>query len=238
MDNATRFINAYNRIDNCLRSVYNFGPSMSFADIIRRCADKSYIVRANEQLLFDFSRLRNAIVHKSTEEMIIAQPHDDVTRQIEQLAKLISTPPSAVSLFGSRKVTLMHADTKLKDAIKMIIDTHYSNIPVYRGNQLKGILNNKIIVERIGGQIARGRSVDEYLESETAEGALNENYFGTYYKLCPASVTIDEVVEMFSQNRKLLAVLITRDGRRNQKSVCIITTYDLAKIYNTLDDYV
>lgn len=238
MDNATRFINAYNKIDNCLRSVYNFSPSMSFADMIRRCADKSYIVRANEQLLIDFSRLRNAIVHKSTVEMVIAQPHDNVTIQIEQLASLICAPPTALSLFGSRKVTTMPADIKLKDAIKLITDTHYSNIPVYKGNHLKGILNNKIIVDRIGAQIAKGRSVDEYLERETAEGALDESYFGTYYRLCPSGVTIDEVVELFSQHRKLLAVLITQDGLRNQKPMCIITTYDLAKIYNVLDDYV
>lgn len=237
MDNATRFITAYNKIDNCLRSIYNFSASMSFADMIRRCAEKNYVVRANESLLIDFSRLRNAIIHKSTQEMIIAEPHDDVTELIEHIAKLVCTPPSAVSLFGARKVITMPADTALKDAIKIITETRFSNIPVYKGKYLKGILNNKIIVDRIGAQIAKGRSVDEYLGTETAEGALDESYFGKYFKLCSASVTIDEVAELFVQNRKLIAALITENGRRDQKPICIITTYDLTKIYNELDNY-
>lgn len=57
MTNAVRFINAYNVIDNSLRSIYNYGTGVSFTELIRRVSSKNYIVGANENLLIDYGRL-------------------------------------------------------------------------------------------------------------------------------------------------------------------------------------
>ena len=70
--NATRFINAYNTIDQTLRAVYNFKRNMSFNDMIRRAVPLNSIVRRYEDKLIDYARLRNAIIHNSNDEMVIA----------------------------------------------------------------------------------------------------------------------------------------------------------------------
>lgn len=237
MTNSARFIIAYNKIDSCLRNIYNFSSSITFADLIRRCADKNQIVRSNETLLGDYARLRNAIIHKSTEEIIIAEPHTSVTEKLEQIAGLICTPPKALSVFGNRKVTTIDADTKLKFAIKLIRESHFSNIPVYKDTILKGILNNKIIVKKIGEQLGKGNSIDEYLNNETAAGILEEGYFDTYYKIFSKKVTLENLADAFFANRKLIAVLITETGERTQRPICIITAYDLMEINDILDNY-
>jgi predicted transcriptional regulator len=237
MTNSARFINAYNKIDSCLRNIYNISAAVSFSDLIRRCAEKNYIVRSNETVLQDYARLRNAIVHKSTEEIVIAEPHDSVAHNIERLATLICTPPRATSVFAGRKVITIKAGNKLKDAIVLMRQSHYSNIPVYKDNQLIGILNNKIIVHKIGGEISEGRSVDRYLASASVEDVLEESYFDTYYRVCGRNTTIDNISEYFNSNRKLIAVIITENGMRTSKPLCIITTYDITEINRILDNY-
>lgn len=237
MSNSVRFIIAYNKIDGCLRNIYNYSPSMSFSELVRRCSPKNYIVRSFETLLIDYSRLRNAIVHKSTDEMIIAEPHTEVTEKIEHIAKLICTPPSAISKFHDKKVTIIEGNTKLNNAIKLIRESKFSNIPVYSNNKLNGIINNKIIVNKIADQLVNNNSIDHYLKNETAAGVLDNNYFNTYYKLCNKKVTVEDVLESFYQNRKLLAVLITEHGLKTEKPICIITAYDLTEINSIIDNY-
>ena len=81
--NARRFIEAYNQIDYALRVQHNFKRSMGYSDMIRRAVAVNYIVRKYEDDLIDFGRLRNAIIHRSNDDYIIAEPHDDVVVQME-----------------------------------------------------------------------------------------------------------------------------------------------------------
>lgn len=237
MTNSLRFITAYNKIDGCLRNIYDFNANISFSDMIRRCAEKNYVIRANETLLSDYGRLRNAIVHKSTDEIVIAEPHLSVVENFERLAELICTPPKAISIFGGRKVITIEADSKLNAAIKLMTESHYSNIPVYGNSILKGILNNKLIVNNIGRALAKSISIDEFLKKTDAGGILEEGYFETYYKVCDRNVTLESLVGMFSSNRRLIAVLVTHSGVRSERPICIITAYDLTQINEILDNY-
>lgn len=235
--NSQRFIIAYNKIDACLRSIYNYKANISFTDLIRRCADKNYIVRSNETMLVDYARLRNAIVHKSTEDYIIAEPHDSVVENMERIAKSICTPPLAASLFKEQKLLTIESSENLKSAIRLIAESKYSNIPVYENNTLKGIVNNKLIVERIGRSVALGKSVDSYIENTSVGSILDEKYFDTYYTVCPNDITMEEVVNLFSSNRRLIAVLMTKKGTRLEYPSFIITVYDMLGIAEVLDNY-
>ena len=69
--NATRFIAAYNQIDYSLRAIYGFKRSMSFSDVIRRSVVLNSVVRKYEDDLIDFGRLRNAIIHNGTKNMLL-----------------------------------------------------------------------------------------------------------------------------------------------------------------------
>lgn len=98
--NAIRFIDSYNKIDNTLRSIYGINDHTGFSDMIRRLAVKNYLVKLYEEELVSYARLRNAIVHKSTTEEVIAEPHDDVVAKIEQIERLVCIPPCALEVVG------------------------------------------------------------------------------------------------------------------------------------------
>lgn len=235
--NARRFINAYNQIDYAIRVQHNFKRSMSFSDIVRRAVPLNYLVRKYEDELIDFGRLRNAIIHRSNEEYIIAEPHDDVVNKIEKIAEKITTPPIALDVICQKDVLCVQNDVKLKDVIELISSSQFSNIPVYKEGQLIGIANGQRILDNLGSVIAKDKSVDEYIGEVTIEDVLKPEMTTKYYEVVAANATIEQVLNIFYSNRKIIAILITKSGNLKELPLGIITSGDVVVMNNILDDF-
>ena len=82
--NSRRFIKAYNQIDSALRIQGDMKRSISYTEAIRKAARTNSLVAKYEDQLIDFGRLRNAIVHNSNPDLVIAEPHDDVVEEYER----------------------------------------------------------------------------------------------------------------------------------------------------------
>lgn len=236
--NAKRFIEAYNQIDYALRVQHNFKRSMGYSDMIRRAVAVNYIVRKYEDDLIDFGRLRNAIIHRSNDEYIIAEPHDDVVVQMEKIAKLICTPPKVLDVLNLHDVLTVHYNVDLKTVIKLISESKYSNIPVYKDGTLLGVANGQKILNLLGRKIAEGYDLSEFIEDTTIEEALAQFPEGVkYYEIASSDVTIEEVLDLFDRNRKLLIVLITKTGSMQEAPLGIVTTTNIIDLNNILENY-
>ncbi len=222
--NATRFISAFNKIDKRLRTWLSLKPSVPFAEVVRKSAAYSAVVRKYEDELSDYSRLRNAIVHNSDDRMIIAEPHDSVVEQIERICEILLSPPLAVK-FARKALTLPHSTPLLK-AVKTMASSGYSNVPVIKDGAVIGVVTNKLIVEFIAKNA--GDSLDELLGGATVSATLSGQR--EHYEIMSDSVTADEVLEAFSKRPKLQIVILTRGGTA-QGSVCgVLTTGDIIKL--------
>ncbi|MBO5046223.1 MAG: hypothetical protein J6C93_05080 [Clostridia bacterium] len=233
MSNAIEFISAYNVIDTRLRSFYN-GKSkgtIGFSDLVRRCAEHSATVRRYEDELLSFARLRNAIVHNSTKEQIIAEPNDKVTAQIKHIAELLSMPPKLKGL-KQKKIAFLQAQSTLKEAVLTVCKSGYSNLPVYRGNQMLGVLNNRCIVRAIGEAIERNLPLGDFLD-EPCTVALREYDAIRYYKILGEDEPIQSALNAFEENKKLLAVIVVRDGG---EIVNLVTAADLPELVSILEE--
>lgn len=236
--NAKRFIEAYNQIDYALRVQHNFKRSMGYSDMIRRAVAVNYIVRKYEDDLIDFGRLRNAIIHRSNDEYIIAEPHDDVVVQMEKIAKLICTPPKVLDVLNLHDVLTVHYNVDLKTVIKLISESKYSNIPVYKDGTLLGVANGQKILNLLGRKIAEGYDISEFIENTTIEEALAQFPESVkYYEIASSDVTIEEVLDLFDRNRKLLIVLITKTGSMQEAPLGIVTTTNIIDLNNILENY-
>ena len=235
--NAMRFITAYNTIDNALRSIYNFKRSMSYSDIIRRSASLNYVVRKYEDKLVDYGRLRNAIVHSSYEDVIIAEPHKDVLEEFEKIANLLSTPPKALPAIASRDVKTMEASTNLANFFKLIYQKGYKNIPIYENDTLIGVANAGKLAEIVGRILASGENLDEFMQNTNIGEVLMDAVDDNYYVIVSSNVTVEQVMELFNSNRKLLVVLITPKGILTERPIGIITVGDVVDMNRILDLY-
>ena len=87
--NATRFIMAYNRLDQGLREIYSIKRTLTFSDMIRKVANVNTVVAKFEEELISYGRLRNAIIHKGDDNLIIAEPHLSAVEHFEKLCDTI-----------------------------------------------------------------------------------------------------------------------------------------------------
>lgn len=235
--NAKRYLNAFNQIDYALRVQHNFKRSMGFSDMIRRAVSVNHIVRKYEDDLIDFGRLRNAIVHNSNPDEVIAEPHEEVVDKIERIAHLITTPPKATEVLAEKGVFTVNYDVSIKDVIKRMTSTKYSNIPVYKNGELIGVANGQKILNFLGEQLLLGKNAEDYLANHTIEEIATLPNENNYYKVMPAGVTIDQVLAEFLANRKLLVIILTKTGTMHEPPIAIITSSDYMELNKILENY-
>ena len=235
--NAQRFIDAYNKTDQSLRAQYDFKRSMSFSDVVRRSVLLNAIVRKYEDLLIDYGRLRNAIVHQNNDEMIIAEPHLKVVEKMEQIAALVSTPPKILDTVARKDILCVDSDVSIKKTIEIIARSGYSNLPIYKDEVLVGVANGQRIIDKIGQEIYKKKDINEYLQHTLISEMEREEGLNVYYALSSANLTIDKALDMFYQNPKLLIIVITKSGNYLERPLGIITNTDIIEINKILDNF-
>ena len=235
--NAERFIAAYNSIDYSLRSIYDFKRSMSFSDVVRRSVVLNSVVRKYEEDLIDYGRLRNAIIHQGNSKFIIAEPHDDIVLKIEKLSTLISSPPKAIDKVGNKDVIIVSGNTKIAETMELIYRTGYSNLPIYHKDSLVGILNGRKLINVLGKKVGEGINLHEFITNTEVKDIIDDMGDDYYYMLADKNLTIDAAMNFFENNRKLLVILITKDGKSNSKPLGIISSADIVDMKKILDVY-
>ena len=225
MTHAQRFVRAYNQIDSSLRKQYDLSPSIGFSEMIRRCAQKSAFVHAVEDKLLDYARLRNAIVHQGVREEIIAEPHADVVEEMERIAKFIMTPPNAFETVARKDVVAMRHEQSLAEALAVMYETGFYNLPVLKNGRLLGVLTNRLAVAAVGRALSEGKPLQVFAE-ELSVGSI-----------VGRSATLSDVLDAFERNRKLPAVLITERGIAEDSILGIITVADIPEIMRVLAEY-
>ncbi len=235
--NADRFIAAYNTIDYSLRSIYDFKRSMSFSDVVRRSVLLNSIVRKYEEDLIDFGRLRNAIIHSGNSRITIAEPHDDIVKQIENLAELISKPPHAIDRVGNKEVITIAVDVKISVVMELMARTGYSNLPVYEDNKLLGVINARKLLNVLGNKVAEGVNLQEYIENTSVVDVVSLMGDDYFFVIADENLTIDAAMNYFENNRKLMIILLTKDGKESGKPLGIISHADIIDMKKILDIY-
>lgn len=234
MSNAVEFISAYNAIDARLRAIYRGRGNLSFTDLVRRCAEFNKTVRRYEDELVSCARLRNAIVHESTKERIIAEPCDEVTGLMTHIAELLNSPPK-LALLKEKRITWIDAAEPLSEGVIRASQSNFSNIPVYSGGRMAGILNNRRIVRELGRALENGTDVSEFLNTPCGDILHEEDMF-RFYKVLGRQNTVQDAIDAFEENRKLLAVVVTEHGYMGDKIVNILTSADLPLLIRMLEE--
>lgn len=233
--NARRFIDAYNRLDQGMRNIYNIKPAISFSDCVRRVASVNSVIKKYEDTLVEYGRLRNAIVHESG-DVVIAEPNTAVVEKMESIARLINTPPRVLDSVANRSVFVVDSQTSLGEVVVKMFETGYSVVPVYEKNLLIGVINRKMIVETIGATYAANIDIDEFMKVPVGE-ALDIASSSSSYEVVGSSITIDSILYLFQANRKLSVVIITKNGNYSEKPLGVVVTSDTIDMQSILDNY-
>ena len=235
--NAKRFLDAYNDIDYSLKTRYGMNRAMGFSDLIRKSVVLNYVVRKYEDDLIDYGRLRNAIIHNNNEDFVIAEPHDSVVANIEHIRKLLTTPPKALDTVGRKNVVITSAGKSMREVITLMASSNFSNIPVYNGQELVGVANGQKIINSLGQYLLAGGKCNTFLDNVQIEDMLSTLQNSNYYVVKRADCTIEEALNEFNNNHKLLAILFTKHGQNNELPLGIMTGANVVEAQKILEEY-
>ncbi len=234
---AKRFIDCYNMIDQALRIQGDMSKSISYTEVVRKASRTNGIVKKYEDELIDYGRLRNAIVHSADTTQIIAEPNQDVVENFEKICSLICTPPLAVDTICNKNFASLGYNVILKDVIEYMYRSGFSSIPIYKENMLVGVANATKITRLLGKKIYQKVDVKKYMEETTIESAMKDLVEDNYYTIANEKVTVDKILSLFAENRKLLLIIITKNGSLLEQPIGIITAGDIMEINKILDNY-
>ena len=217
---------------------YNFKRGQSFGDMIRRCSALNSIVRKFEDVLIDYARLRNAIIHNENENYVIAEPHDDVVEKIEKIAELICMPPLVINTVCNKAILSVEAEESVGEVMRKIHESSYSNLPCYKEGKLVGMAISQKLADRVGEEVAKGKSVDAFLNNTTIYEVISQDKSpDVYYTVQPVTLTIDQALNLFFSNRKLIAILLSKTGGIGEHVLGIVTVADIMDLNAIMDNY-
>ncbi|HEY8389348.1 MAG TPA: CBS domain-containing protein [Clostridia bacterium] len=231
--NASRFIEAYNTIDRTLRSQYGFKDNISFSELLRQTSSKNQLIKKYEDELYDFGRLRNAIVHKSTDK-IIAEPNDETVGLICHIADLLTSPPIVMDVIKVKNVIAFDHEQNLYDLIDDIFKHNYSNIPIYKDKQVIGVVNSKLILNMIVRLLQASDSVSAAALKKIKLGDI-ATIDSREYLFMSTGASILDVLTAYANNPRLKAILLTKYGDNTAPVVAVITSSDWMTFNNILD---
>jgi len=210
---------------------------MSFSDVVRRTVQLNAIVRKYEDILVDYGRLRNAIIHQNGQETIIAEPHLKVVEKLEKISGLITTPPKIMDTVARKDILCVKDTDTIEDTIVLMAQSGYSNLPIYKDDVLVGVANGQRILDKIGHNIYKKRNIEEYINHTLISEMEKEEGLNVFYTISDVYLTIDKALNMFYHNRKLLIIIITQTGNYLEKPLGIITNTDIIEINKILDNF-
>lgn len=225
--NSDRFLTAFSRIEQSMKDIIEAKEHMSFFKLVDKAKRKHPLIRRYEDDLREYADLRNAIVHHRTStEFVIAEPHDEVVELIEKIDNTLSTPITVGEMF-KRNVQVFQVTDTLSQALKIIRDRHFTQLPVYDGDKFQGLLTS------IGVTRWLASTVEKELISRdmtTLGDMLQHEDTKDNYGFIPKGTSIYDAEEIFKEalakGIRLEALLITD----LLLLVGIITPLDLMKI--------
>lgn len=229
--NSDRFIFAYNRIEKAMEKISGLNSYMPFSRLIDKTKNLNAIIRKFEQDLREYADLRNAIVHHRTGvEYAIAEPHDDVVELIEYIDRELSKPVTVGDKF-LRKVHTLQSKDSLTKVLKLIREKRFNQIPIYEHQTFIGLVTSAGITYWLADKMTEdniSREMPTLLDIYTHEKQKKT------YRFIERELSVYEAEEYFKKSvadgKRLEALLITENGKPNEKLLGIITPLDLIEI--------
>lgn len=159
MDNTTRFRRAFRDL---LKLIYQWSPRNEYypleAAILE--AGKQYpAIRYYQAEILVIARLYEAISAEYEGEISLAEPSQVAIDQVEKILAFIKDPPKVYPLFQRQVAAHSIVDTVGK-ALEILQMYDYSQIPIYSGDYLLGLITSEIITRWIGASRAKGVAPD------------------------------------------------------------------------------
>ncbi|KAB8138869.1 CBS domain-containing protein [Gracilibacillus oryzae] len=227
---SERFEAAFNQIhDQLCQYAREVNNHVSFTEVLEKAKPHHKIIEVHYELLKQCNKLRNAMVHrKIRQDFYIAEPHQEVVEELENIAKTLAKTPFAID-FASKPVEFFDVETVMTKVLSVIQTKGYSQFPIYREHKCIGLLTEGAIVKWFASKLDMHASLSSHIvadilpfETESSIAFIQEK------------ATIYDAQAIFhffmEQGKKLEAIIITETGEDSDLPLGIISSWDLIRL--------
>ena len=227
--NSDIFLSTFNELEKYFKSEFFRGHWKSFKQMLKEGSRFNPIIKQFKEELFEFTDLRNAIVHnRSNDYKVIAEPHEYIVERFVNIKNQIMNPVKMDVFF--KKVYTCKLTDKISLPLELIHNQLISQIPVLDNNRVVEVLNASTIAYWLANQ----KKVS--IESELVSQVIEYKEFKQNFKIVPAKTTVFHAAEIFMnsyknhpKNRYYDTLLITQNGIENESLKGIIVLSDIAE---------
>jgi predicted transcriptional regulator len=131
----------------------------------------------------------------------------------------------AIPLF-QRNVLVLQGGDSISRVMALIRQNNYSQFPMYRENELLGLLTEKGITHWLANNLAGRRNLD-FLQHVKIQDVLEADEVRENYLFCNRNTPLDELLVSFARKPLVEAILITESGNRREKLLGIVSRWDI-----------
>ena len=233
---GTRFLSAFNEIEELFRSKLGANQHVEFAQLEREYGDRYRLPVPHRNALRAFRELRNAIVHgRYFGSRPIAEPVSEVVDEIERLRDLLMAPPTALSVLSTRDVSIVHMDEPVRIALEHVRRFDYSQLPVYDAKDYVGVLTTNTIARWLAAQLVLNQGL---AEEETVRRVLTFSEAHERALLVPRTLTAAEAIHKLSHGgaggTPVTALIMTEHGLNSETPLRVIAVFDMPQLTTAL----
>lgn len=234
---GSRFLAAFNEVEDHFRSVLGPGTRVDFGQMARDYGERKHLPRRQLDALAAFAGLRNAISHgRYYDGRPIADPVGEIVEQIERLRDQLLSPPLAISILGSTEVRSVRPEDPISVALDFVRAYDYSQFPVYSADGYTALLTTNAVARWLANQL---RLTGGLAESESVEHVLRFAEPHELALLAPRTITVPDAMHRLAHGgvggRSVPAVLITQTGRVTEMPLALLVADDLPTLSEALE---
>jgi predicted transcriptional regulator len=225
LDLIERFQVAYNAVDHYLREQTKSNQSTPFSQMVRDYAARYPHWREQESLRM-IGDLRNAVVHQRERSYeYLSVPLLSVVENLERIRDQFISPERVYPRFG-KNVTCFNAEDVFSEVLRYISEKEFSQFPIYQQDKFLGLLTENGITRWLAHHSTKVMTLVE-LDEVTVKDLLIQEERRLNYKFVHRGLIILDAENFFVLNPLLEALLITENGKPNEKLMGIITRWDI-----------
>jgi len=224
--NSERFISSFNRINKWLIDTSGNTQGTSFVNLVNALRKRKDLrVGPFASDLIQFAQLRNAIVHDHTASgFVIAEPNDWAVERIEYIEQELIYPEKVLPRFR-KNITGVPIDWLLTDFLRLVASKKYTVYPVFDAdNHFAGLITLNRLGLILAEETTEGR---RDFATQTVQTILERPEKRVGYDFIAGNISVHEVMEYFMKDPTLEVLLITKNGKMEEKILGLIRPKDL-----------
>jgi predicted transcriptional regulator len=223
-----RFLTAQNRIEKHLRSVLKQLDRVSYSRLLCEYADLEKGWRDAARLL-ECAHLRNSLIHERQVPFDYQfVPTLAIVEDIEASCDRLLQPELVIPRFAG-PVTMLDSTDSLEQALRHIVKYGYSQFPVFKNEQYRGLLTENGITRWLGNYARTKLSLVE-LTDVSVDQILNEEEPREKDIFVSAATTVTHILGQFIAMPQLEVILISQTGKPSVRMKGIVTRWDIVQL--------